>query len=113
MIVESYYYGPEGKGFETSEGLKRLVTEDKIRELYTLDSPHDKSTTFDKVYQTRQGPVIGITRVEPVQAKDNRNYTQNRTIFVKYTDVIRELTKLLDEPVIHPVRSLSVKLCMV
>jgi len=108
MIVHSYYYGPEGNGFETSQGLKQLVSEDTIKELYTLDCSRNQSKTFDKVYHTKQGPVIGITRIQPVQAKDNRNYTENRTIFVKYNDVIKALTQLLDMPVEHPVKPLNV-----
>jgi len=113
MIVHSYYYGPEGNGFETSQGLKSLVSEDTIKELYALDCPRNQSKIFDKVYQTKQGPVIGVTRIQPVQAKDNRNYTENRTIFIRYNDVIEALTRLLDVPIEHPLQPMCVSICKV
>jgi hypothetical protein len=111
LIVHSYYYGPKGNGLEITEGLKQLVTEEVIQELYTMDGSRNTTTQFDKVYQTRQGPVIGITRIEPVQSRDRRGYTMNRTIFVRYNDVIKDLSKLLDEKPVFPLRSLEVTLC--
>ena len=110
MIIESYYYGPEGKGFETTQGLRSMVSEKIIQELYPQESPHGKTRVFDKVYQTKNGPVIGITRIRHVNAKDNRNYVENRTIFIRYNDVIADLKKQLDKPVPHPIQVVSVTL---
>jgi hypothetical protein len=114
MIVESYYYGPKGNGgitLETTANLRRMVKEDLIQELYTMDAPRHVTRQFDKVYQTKQGPVIGVTRISPVQSHDGRSTIINKTLFVRYSDFIKDLSRLLDEPVSFPLSSLNVKLC--
>jgi len=100
MIVHSYYYGPVGNGgldLNTTHGLAQIVSEDIIRELYAMDGNPKKRIRFSKLYQTLQGPVIGITRIDPAQSHDKRPTLINKTWFIRLEDVVEDLTRVLDQ----------------
>jgi hypothetical protein len=87
-----------------------MVKEEVIQELYTTDGSRNVTTQFDKVYQTRQGAVIGVTRIEPAQSHDKRATIINKTLFVRYNEFIKELSSLLDDISDNP-QTLNVTLC--
>ena len=99
MIVHSYYYGPSSNGdfdLQTTRGLARVVNEDLIRELYSMDGNPKKRIRFNKLYHTAAGSVIGITRIDPAQAQDKRPTLINKTFFVRLEEVVQDLSKTLD-----------------
>lgn len=99
MIVHSYYYGPVGNGgldLHTTSNLAKIINEDLIRDLYSMDGNPKKRVTFSKLYQTLTGPVIGITRIEPAQSHDKRSTVINKTWFIRLEDVVEDLTRVLN-----------------
>jgi len=99
MIVHSYYYGPVGNGgldLRTTRNLSKIVNEDIVQKLYTMDAHPQKSVSFSKIYQTINGPVIGITRIEPAQASDKRVTLINKTWFIRVEEIVNDLSKVLN-----------------
>ena len=111
MKIHSYYYGPKGNSgltLETTRNLAQVISEDVIRDLYSMDGNPHKTVQFSKLYQTLKGPVIGITRIEPTQSHDRRTTIINRTIFIRLEDVVNDLAPLLDSPADFPLKCLTV-----
>ena len=99
MIVHSYYYGPtlnSGLDLQTTSNLTKIINEDVIRELKSMDCNPRKTISFSKIYQTLNGPVIGITRVDPAQSHDKRLTLINKTWFIRLEEVVNDLTRVLD-----------------
>ena len=111
MIVHSYYYGPVGNGglsLETTDKLTSIVNEELLRDLYSLES--SRKRVVSKIYETPFGPVIGITIIKPAQSHDKRVTIINKTYFVKLSEIVSDLTTLLDKTVELPLKQTSYKI---
>ena len=107
MIIHSYYYGPIGKGpidFKSSPGLTQLVGDDLVRDLYNRQGNGRSRIQFSDIHQTRDGPILAVTRIEPTQTNTRGHTETNRTIFVSLKDIADDLARLLDEPAKFPLQ---------
>ena len=113
MKVHQYFYGPVKSGidFAASPELTKVVTEDIIRDLYCQKGSKIKRTDFSNIYTISKELVIGVTRIEPVQAPtDGRASTINRSVFIRVSEIVEALGQLLDAPQSFPVKTLNVQL---
>jgi len=98
MNVHSYNYGPAGGNglkYTDTPNLLNIVSEDVIRRLYTQES---RRPIVDKqLYNTPKGLVVAVTFIEPTRSHDHRATYQNKTFFIRLSEVVDELAELLED----------------
>ena len=113
ITVHRLYYGPVGENgwlLKSSEEVKygKVISTDQILDIYTKQS--NKQVDDSELLYTVEGPVIRVTRVKPLQGHDNRTMEScNTTLLVKLSDISNLLTPLLDEPVVLPLKPITLK----
>ena len=113
--VHCLYYGPVGKSgiqLKTSPELRNgtVITEDMQTEIYTMKGKYNETIDSSELLYTPNGPVIRVTRIEPIQGHDMRtSQSCNKTYLIKLSDVSKLLVPLLDQEVTFPLKEIELK----
>ena len=106
MRIERFVYKPFPRiGYDLKQtlGTNTIVSEDIIKDLYTIENP----TLVSHLHNTLQGPVISITKVEKCQDDGKREAIHNTTLFFRVSDLVDFLLPLLDAPQPLPLQTLE------
>ena len=115
ITVHKLYYGPvEENGWllkSTSEVQSgSLVSSDQILEIYTKEGKGNKQIDDSELLHTSNGPVIRVTRIEPLQGHDSRTMENcNKTLFIRLSDIASLLLPFLDQEMTFPLQEIKLK----
>ena len=115
ITVHRLYYGPvdeNGILLKTSPELRKgkVLNDDAITDIYTRKGRYNETINDSELIYTANGPVIRVTRIEPLQGHDNRtSQSCNRTLLVKLSDISSLLLPLLDQELTFPLKEIRLK----
>lgn len=113
--VHRLYYGPvEEKGIllKTSPDLHdgKVLNDDAITDIYSMKGKFNETVEDSELLYTIDGPVIRVTRIEPLQGHDYRtSQSCNKTVLIKLADISKILVPLLDQEVTFPLKEIVLK----
>ena len=118
ITVHRLYYGPVGSNgiqLKTSSELRKghVLNDDAITDIYTLPGKHNDVTDSSELIYTVNGPVIRVTRIEPLKSDDNRTVMScNKTFLIQLSDVSRLLLPFLDNETTFPLKEIRLKVAV-
>jgi hypothetical protein len=115
ITVHKLYYGPIGENgltLKASPELRdgKVLNDDAITDIYTMQGKRNQTINSSELIYTPNGPVIRVTRIQPIQGHDKRtSQSCNKSLFIKLSDISNILLPLLDEELIFPLQETTLK----
>ena len=98
MQVHKIYYGPDPDkiGLHTSDGIRNLVSDDTVSALYTKRGSLHRTLVSSEIHETKYGPVLSLTQIDPCQSSDKRACTCNHTLLISLSSIVEQLAPFLN-----------------